>query len=297
MLRERFVAHRGVLNLALEKPRQRGIRFPTHPQEEAERVARVVQEKGGGSLSLGATAVGLELSATSSSLVARVASAKHFGYIEEDNEILKTTQLAKKVLRPTSPEAVKQGRREAFLNFHVFKQLFERFYNSNLPERTLLENLLVLEYGVSDVSKGLAYDVFVESGKFAGQIIETPNGLFCGVIEATPGPVAEPPTPTVIQRSLDPKLVELLENIGSLTMAVSLHGKDVEQVQKGIELTVGKILGRTIELARELNLPSTKMSAKIAVERLKSDGVQGTQNLMSYIRDGIREDLGMVEGG
>jgi hypothetical protein len=283
------------LTQVLEKQRQRGIRFPTHPLQEAERVTRIVQDKGGGTLSLGATAVGLELSPTSSSLVGRVASAKHFAYLEEENETLKTTQLAKKVLRPTSPETARQARREAFLSFHVFKLLFERFYNGLLPERALLENLLVLEYGVSDGSKSLAYDVFIDSGEFADQIVETPQGLFCGTPQ-TPGPTSVETDPvSTKQRAIDPKLVELLQDSGSIQTALELCAKTPEEIREGLEAMTNALLERMLELGRELNLPSIKMSVKIALERFKTDGLEGARQFLPYIRDGLKEDLGVAK--
>jgi len=282
------------LTQALEK-RQRGIRFPTYHQPEAERVARVVQDKGGGTLSLGATAVGLELSPTSSSFVGRVASSKHFAYLEEEDDTLKTTQLAKKILRPTSPETAKQGRREAFLNFPVFKLLSERFDNSYLPDRALLENLFVLEYGVSDGSKSLAYDVYIESGKFAGQIVETANGLFCGTPEAPVLTPTETKATALTQRTLDPKLVELLQDVGSVRTALELCARKPEQIQGELQIMTNELLAKILEIARELDLPSVKMSVKIALDTLKTDGMGGVQHLLPHIHDGLKEDLGIVE--
>lgn len=264
-----------------------------HSLEESLRVARAVLEQGGGKLSPATLAVALGLSLTSSSFVSRVASARHFGLIEDLEGLLVATPLAKRILRPTNPDQVKQGLAESFLNFGVFKQLMDRFRNSQLPERTLLENIL-LEYGVSDVSKKIAYDVFVESGKFSGQIVDTGKGLLCGIVtEEKPAPVSR--SSTVLTAQPDRKIVELLVNVGSLRTTLQLHDSVPNEHAKEIKKISRDLLDRSLELATELNMPATKMSLKIAGERLNASGFVGAASYIPYIEDGINEDLKLKE--
>src|SRR6266566_3621036 len=110
----------------MEKQQRRGIRFPTYPLSEALRLVRMVQDQGAGRLSTNATAVALDLSPNSSSFLSRVAAAKHFALVEDNEGILITTALAKRILRPTTANQEKEGLSEAFLNFQVFRQLRER---------------------------------------------------------------------------------------------------------------------------------------------------------------------------
>src|SRR6266436_1292761 len=107
----------GKLTQAIEKQQRRGIRFPTYPLSETLRLARMVQDQGGGRLSSNATASALDLSPTSSSFLSRVSAAKHFALVEDVEGILVTTALAKRVLRPTSANQEKDALSEAFLSF------------------------------------------------------------------------------------------------------------------------------------------------------------------------------------
>lgn len=278
----------------MEKQQRRGIRFPTYPLSEALRLARLVQDQGGGRLSANAAAVALELSPNSSSFGSRVSASKHFGLVEDKEGILVTTSLAKKILRPTAPNQEKEGLSEAFLSFEVFHQLFERFQNNQLPDRSILENILVTEYGISDVSKSMAYDVFLESGKAARTITDTGKSLLVGVQQS---PQVESVSETKpISRVLDERLVQLLLDIGSLRTALEISRVSGEGLQPRIESTSRTLLEKTLGLAKELELPATKISLKVLSDRLSSSGLEDASRFALYVEEGLRDDLRLRQG-
>ncbi len=272
-----------------EKQQRRGIRFPTFPLSEALRIAQIVQSQGGGRLSTNATAGALDLSPTSSSFSTRVSAGKHFGLIDESKDVLMTTPLAKRILRPTSPDQEKISLSEAFRSFYVFKQLLERFHGTPLPERSTLENILAIEYGISDVSKALAYDVFVSSGKFAGEISETGKGLVSG----SQTEIAQESLPYVRQgpMRLDDRLVELLMKIGSLSTALEVSSEFYGDGLKKLESMTKTLLDRTLTLARELEMPATRMSLKVTSDRLDGSGLEEASRFAHYLEEGLSEDL------
>ncbi|MFB0543287.1 MAG: hypothetical protein ACETVR_00750 [Candidatus Bathyarchaeia archaeon] len=273
------------------KKQRRGIRFPRFSLEEANRIAKIVQD-GGGELTLRTIADTLKLSSTSSGFQGRISSAKHFGLLTTKANIVKTTDLAKKILLPTSQVEVKQGLSEAFLTFSVFKLLCEKFQNSVLPERSILENILVRQYGISDASKKVAYDVFIESGKFADQLSETDQGIMCGIREIE----KEDKLKITPITKVNEKMVELLKNIGSLIIAFRLHGKASEEVKKIIENMSTDLLKRTLVVAGDLDLPALKMSLKIITDRLILANFEGAENYIVYLEEGVREDLKLQTG-
>src|SRR6266566_3914846 len=253
----------------MEKQQRRGIRFPTYPLSEALRLVRMVQDQGAGRLSTNATAVALDLSPNSSSFLSRVAAAKHFALVEDNEGILITTALAKRILRPTTANQEKEGLSEAFLNFQV------------------------TEYGISDVSKDMAYNIFVESGKSSGKIIDTGKGLLVGVQEIPQvETVSEART---IPPRLDGRLVQLLIDIGALRTALEISCISVEETPGKIESMSRGLLEKTLALARELELPATKISLKVVSDQLNSSGLDDASQFAPYVEEGLRDDLSRRE--
>ena len=253
-------------------------------------MASTIQEQGGGRLSINATAAALELSATSSSFGTRISAARHFALIEESDEILSTTSLAKRILRPTSPDQEKEALSEAFRSFHVFKQLLERFHGIPLPNRPILENILVIEYGISDVSKSLVYDVFISSGKFAGQITDTGKGLVTGLQEER---TVESSLQTTIQvaSAMDERLTELLMNVGSLRTSLEISTLLTGEALLRVEDLSRSLLERTLGLARDLGMAGTRLSLKVLRDRLSDSGLKDASRFASYLDEGLNEDL------
>ena len=260
-----------------------------HPLKEALRVARVILEEGSGELDKDSIALGLKLSPKASTFMTRVASAKHFGLLKKERKVYKTTKLAKKILRPIEEGEEEQGLREAFLTFPAFRELFEKYSGSKIPKRPIFENISQRQFGVSDVSKGLFYGVFVESGKFSNMISETEEGLFCGYPAEVEKERGRVPLPT-----FNRKLVQLWENIGSLKTFRDVYNKSREnEILKYIEITSQEILKSSLELASDLNLSACKMSLKITLDHFKRDGFEVVAKDFIYIEDGLKEDLGL----
>jgi len=277
------------------KKQRRGIRFPTYSLEKALDVARVVYEKGAGRLTKESIATALGHSITSSALASKIAAAKHFGLLEEEDNFLKVTDLARQILIPTKPEERSEGLKQAFLTFPVFKQIYERFLGLKLPERSTFENILQREYGASVATKGDMYEVLVNSGKFAGVILETEEGLLCGTETEERIKELEAADKT-IRVSINNKLVNLCEKIGSLKLISSLYpaSEDVK-LRKEMETFAHNLLTESINLASELNLPATKMATKITLDLLKKEGLNKATLNFSYIREGLNEDLKLEE--
>lgn len=267
-----------------------------YPLNETIRVARIVLDQGGGTLNGESLALGLEIKAFGSTFSTKASAAKRFGLVERDNSEYRITGLAQRILRPTQKGEEKEALKEAFLNFPIFRELHQRYTGSKLPNRPILENIFQRQYGVSDVSKTLIYDVFVESGKFAGMISETEEGLFCGfpeeIKEGPEVPATTPAPPLTINRNL----VDLLENIGSLRIVHEISKKSKDQNLLGhIEKITAKLLKNSLDLASELNLSACKMSLKITLNRLGTEGFEKAAQDFTFIEEGLKDDLKLKE--
>ena len=264
-----------------------------YPLNEALRVARIVLDQGGGTLDGESLALGLDIKTTGSTFGTKTSAAKRFGLMERDNSEYRITGLAQRILRPTQKSEEKEALKEAFLSFPIFRELHQRYAGSKLPNKPILENIFQRQYGVSDVSKTLIYNVFVESGKFAGMISETEEGLFCGfpeeIKEEAEVPVAPPLT-------IDRNLVNFLENIGSLKIVHEISKKSKDQTLLGhLESITAELLKNSLDLASELNLSACKMSLKITLNRLNTEGLEKAVQDFAFIEEGLKEDLKLKE--
>jgi hypothetical protein len=257
--------------------------------EEAARVARIIQEQGGGKLDSDTIAVGLDLSPKGSPFQTRISSAKHYGLIDKEGNIFVTTTLAKKILLPTSPEEKQQALIDSFLNFSVFKELCDRYKNAKLPDESILENILVRSHGISDSSKKSVYNIFIESGKFAGKIIDTDDGLYCGEVEVE---IVEKNNMLNAQKPvIDKKMVELLKHIGSIKTLLTLHSMLDKDTKLKTEEILVDLLEKSLNYSTDLGLSALKMSLKITRDRLISTKFLGAETFIRYLEEGLYEDL------
>jgi len=277
----------------LKRTQRRGIRFPMYPLERALNVAQVVLENGGGTLSLDVTAQSLRLSVKGSGFKTRVASAKHYGLITSKMKILEITKLASKILRPVSQDEYADGLKESFFHSKLFKDIYERYENNYLPNKEILENILVRTYGVSDVSKEIAYKSFFNSAEFAGLITERENGSFCGIIKADEDIDSDDENggDVVSKLGLNELLVEFLDKIGSLRMIIRLYSYSLEDKKDEIKNIFRDTINRALEIATELNLPALKMSLKIISDSIDKVPFENIEQFIIYIDDGLKEDI------
>lgn len=133
------------------KPRATsGVRFPYNDLDEVIEVAKVVQDKAGGTCDLAQLATLLNYSGVSNGAFrTKVSAAKMFGLIEEaDGQRVRVSARGRAIVAPISPETAARAKTEAFMAVDLFKKVFDRFNGSGLPEDIGLKNLLATEYQV-----------------------------------------------------------------------------------------------------------------------------------------------------
>ncbi len=105
---------------------------------------------------------------TSTSFWKKVASAKHFGLLTIDGKAYSLTDRAKLILRPKDEDGKKRLLLEAFLMPDLYKDVYEKFIDKQIPSLDTLSNILFHDHGINaNVSKDAA-EAFIESAKFVG---------------------------------------------------------------------------------------------------------------------------------
>lgn len=115
-------------------------------------------------------------SVKSGAFTIRLASLKDYGLIEITDELISRTKLADKIVNPISEKEKKEAIKEAFLNANLFKQLMDTITEGEELSKEEIAAFAVNQMGVSRSSKDKFISSFIQSGKYAGKVIETEDG-------------------------------------------------------------------------------------------------------------------------
>ncbi len=107
---------------------------------DAVEIAGRVLTKFKGTVSVKGLAWELGMAEGSGTLFAKVAALRDFGLVEGRGE-LRISQLAQRVLHPTTPEEGQQARAEAFQRVELLRQLYTRFEGETPDDMSLLVGL------------------------------------------------------------------------------------------------------------------------------------------------------------
>jgi hypothetical protein len=142
--------------------------FPSYPFNTAITLASMVARDGGGSLSEATLAMILGISAKSSGFRLKVLSARQFGLVAKNGEILSATPLAKAIIQPASQAEERQAKIASFLEVPLFKAIATRFKGQPLPPDRMLRHILEQEFCLESNRVGEAERIFQDSAREAG---------------------------------------------------------------------------------------------------------------------------------
>ncbi len=93
-----------------------------------------------------------------------ISSALKYGLLERTGpKRIKPTELAKKILRPQTPDDELTGYREAVLNAPTISDVYKHYRGENLPDRKFFENALTDSFRVPEEKHSEFIDIFTES--------------------------------------------------------------------------------------------------------------------------------------
>lgn len=147
-------------------------KFPRHPVAKCIRIARAILEQNAGrpcSVAEAAAFVGVGVGGP---FKVEVSSASKFGLVERPTTgQIQPTALAKRILRPQSPNDEIDGYREAILKAPDVAEVYQHYRGENLPDDQFFKNTVVETYGVPSESFLEFKQVFLESLETA-QLLE-----------------------------------------------------------------------------------------------------------------------------
>lgn len=140
-------------------------KFPRHSVAKAIRIAQAILDQNAGKACSRADAAKfLGLSTPAGPFSVEISSAIKYGFLEqpESGQLLPST-LAKKILRPQSPNDVIDGYRQAVMNAPDISEIYQHYRGENLPDDQFLRNTVVETYKVPADSFQEFKQVFLES--------------------------------------------------------------------------------------------------------------------------------------
>lgn len=105
------------------------------------------------------------------SFTQKVSTSKQFGLIETGNLTIQLTDIAKKILYPTSDLQVEKITLECFSKPPLYKQLVEKYKGKAVPTENILSNVLLNDFNITKSAKDNAAHVFIQNAEMMGVLI------------------------------------------------------------------------------------------------------------------------------
>lgn len=161
-----------------KKVHEKSAAYPAVSISQCFDFIKMVDDLGGKSVSYASVldVMGLT-SPTTKSFLNRVSASKQFGFVTTGGSTIRLTDLAKRILYPSSGEGESQKLlMEAFKNPPLYKKLIDRFDGKAVPLQSQLGNILMNEYRIIKRVKDNAAKCFIESADYLGLLR---NGVLC----------------------------------------------------------------------------------------------------------------------
>ena len=127
-------------------------KYPRHSVERALRIPRAILDQNAGKACTPEEAAGFfGGSSAKGPFAVEIASATKYGFLERENRKIRLTELARRILRPTSTDDEVKGYREAILQAPDFSDVYKHYRGENLPDdETFFRNTVVDTYHIPE---------------------------------------------------------------------------------------------------------------------------------------------------
>jgi hypothetical protein len=149
-------------------------KYPRHSVEKALRIPKAIIEQNAGKACTPKEAAAF-LGATSAAgpFAVEISSAMKYGFLERPEAgKIQPTDLARRIIRPTSPEDQVKGYREAVLKAPEISDVYKHYRGENIPDETFFRNTVVQNFKVPESDFKDFKEVFLESLEKA-KLLET----------------------------------------------------------------------------------------------------------------------------
>ncbi|MFQ5977303.1 MAG: hypothetical protein ACE5OZ_04120 [Candidatus Heimdallarchaeota archaeon] len=125
-------------------------------------IVQVLQESGG-ALARDALADQLNTTSSSSRFQSKLASGRNFGLLIYDQDIVRISDLGKRIASPITSNESSEAICKAFDNISAYKELIRRYSTTRTPNKELIANFFERECGSSPTSKKKAASAYLKS--------------------------------------------------------------------------------------------------------------------------------------
>ena len=157
-------------------------KYPYYGLKIAIEVAEIIYRKRGGVTSRAGLAESLGISKTSGALEMRIITAASFGVVVRKEGEIRTTDLARKIIKPVSDSEKAQALAEAFAHVPLFATIQRRFAGQPLPEEEGIKNLLERDFEIPKNQVNEAYNLMMNSAREAGLLRTTNAGTWLSIL-------------------------------------------------------------------------------------------------------------------
>jgi hypothetical protein len=139
-------------------------KYPRHSVERSLRIPKAILEQNAGKSSTPEEAAGYLGVGSKGLFAVEIASATKYGFLERPEAgKIQPTELARRIIRPTSPEDEVKGYREAILNAPEMSDVYKHYRGENIPDETFFKNTLVDNFKIPEADFPDFKQVFLES--------------------------------------------------------------------------------------------------------------------------------------
>jgi hypothetical protein len=140
-------------------------KYPRHSVERALRIPKAILEQNAGKPCTPEEAAHfLGFSSPKGPFAVEIASATKYGFLEREQQKLHLTELARRILRPTSTDDEVKGYREAILKAPEISEVYKHYRGENIPDdETFFRNTLVDTFHIPEADFPHLKKIFLES--------------------------------------------------------------------------------------------------------------------------------------
>ena len=140
-------------------------KYPRHSVEKALRIPKaIIEQNAGKSCTPEEAATFLGGTSSKGPFAVEISSGIKYGFLDRpEAKTIQPTELARRILNPTSPEDELKGYREAVLNAPEISEVYKHYRGENLPDETFFRNTVIQNFKVPEVDFQDFKRVFLES--------------------------------------------------------------------------------------------------------------------------------------
>jgi hypothetical protein len=139
-------------------------KYPRQSVERALRIPKAILEQNAGKpCTPEQAAVMLGGTSAKGPFAVEIASATKYGFLERNAGKIQPTELARRVLRPTSTEDQVKAYREAVLKAPEISDVYNHYRGENIPDDTFFRNTIVDTYHIPEADYPDFKKIFIET--------------------------------------------------------------------------------------------------------------------------------------